>query len=285
MQHFEFKLFPQNNYMDLSLIQFGRENCSKSYSFGPAARNHYLFHFVISGKGTLYANNSSGTTDVYKINTNEGFMLFPGQVSTYIADNDEPWEYIWLEFDGFQAKAAINATGLSQDKPIYRPLSIELRELALDEMIYIIEHKEAAPLHLIGHLYLFLDYLTRSAVTSQSQNKRKNNSSHYYISEAIKFIELNYQKDISVEDIAENCGLNRNYFGKKFKEEFGKTPQEFLMRYRMTKATELLEHTQLSIGEISCDVGYNDQLHFSRAFKNTYGISPRQWRDKHSSDK
>ena len=223
-------------------------------------------------------------TKVYKIIANEGFMLFPGQVSTYIADNDEPWEYIWLEFDGFQAKAAVNATGLSQDKPIYHPLSIELRELALDEMIYIIEHKEAAPLHLIGHLYLFLDYFTRSVATSKSQNKRKNNSSHYYISEAIKFIELNYQKDITVEDIAENCGLNRNYFGKKFKEEFGKTPQEFLMRYRMIKATELLEHSQLSIGEISCAVGYNDQLHFSRAFKNTYGISPRQWRDKHSSD-
>ena len=284
MQHFEFKIFPQNNYMDLTLIQFGREICKGGYSFGPAARNHYLFHFVISGKGTLYANNSSGTTDVYKINANEGFMLFPGQVSTYIADNDEPWEYIWLEFDGFQAKAAINAIGLSQDKPIYHPLSIKLCELALDEMIYIIEQKEAAPLHLIGHLYLFLDYLTRSAVTSQSQNKRKNNSSHYYISEAIKFIELNYQKDITVEDIAENCGLNRNYFGKKFKEEFGKTPQEFLMRFRMTKATELLEHSQLSIGEISCAVGYNDQLHFSRAFKNTYGISPRQWRDKYSSD-
>lgn len=284
MQHFEFKVFPKNNYMDLTLIQFGREICKGGYSFGPAARNHYLFHFVISGKGTLYANNSSGTTDVYKINANEGFMLFPGQVSTYIADNDEPWEYIWLEFDGFQAKAAINAIGLSQDKPIYHPLSIKLCELALDEMIYIIEQKEAAPLHLIGHLYLFLDYLTRSAVTSQSQNKRKNNSSHYYISEAIKFIELNYQKDITVEDIAENCGLNRNYFGKKFKEEFGKTPQEFLMRFRMTKATELLEHSQLSIGEISCAVGYNDQLHFSRAFKNTYGISPRQWRDKYSSD-
>lgn len=284
MQHFEFKVFPQNNYMDLTLIQFGREICKGGYSFGPAARNHYLFHFVISGKGTLYANNSSGTTDVYKINANEGFMLFPGQVSTYIADNDEPWEYIWLEFDGFQAKAAINATGLSQGKPIYHPLSIELRELALDEMIYIIEHKEAAPLHLIGHLYLFLDYLTRSAATSQSQNKRKNNSSHYYISESIKFIELNYQKDITVEDIAENCGLNRNYFGKKFKEEFGKTPQEFLMRFRMTKATELLEHSQLSIGAISCAVGYNDQLHFSRAFKNTYGISPRQWRDKYNSD-
>lgn len=283
MHNFEFKIFPQNNYMDLSLIQFGREKCTNGYSFGPAARNHYLFHFVISGKGTLYACNSSGKTDVHTINTNEGFMLFPGQVSTYIADNTEPWEYIWIEFDGFQEKSAIDSTKLSHDKPVYHPLSADLCELALNEMIYIIEHKDAALLHLIGHLYLFLDYFTRSAVTGQSKNKRNNNSSNYYISEAIKFIELNYQNDITVEDIAENCGLNRNYFGKKFKEEFGKTPQEFLMRYRMTKATELLEHTELSIGEISCAVGYNDQLHFSRAFKNIFGISPRQWRDKFRS--
>lgn len=284
MQNFEFKVFPQNNYMDLSLIQFGREKCTNGYSFGPAARSHYLFHFVISGKGTLYADNSSGTTDVYTINSNEGFMLFPGQVSTYIADNTDPWEYIWLEFDGFQAKSAVDASGLSQNKPVYHPLSVELCKLTLNEMIYIIDHKEAPPLHLIGHLYLFLDYFTRSEAPGKSQNKIKNNLSHYYISEAIKFIELNYQKDITVNDIAENCGLNRTYFGKKFKEEFGKTPQEFLMRFRMTKATELLEHTQLSIGEISCAVGYNDQLHFSRAFKNTLGISPRQWRDKYSSD-
>ena len=142
--------------MDLTLIQFGRESCKGGYSFGPAARNHYLFHFVISGKGTLYADTSSGTTDVYKINANEGFMLFPGQISTYIADNNEPWEYIWLEFDGFQAKAAINATGLSQDKPIYHSLSIELRELALDEMIYIIEHKEALLCILSGIFICFL---------------------------------------------------------------------------------------------------------------------------------
>lgn len=285
MQNFEFKVFPQNNYMDLSLIQFGKEKCTNGYSFGPAARNHYLFHFVISGKGTLYADNSSGTTDAYTINANEGFMLFPGQVSTYIADNTEPWEYIWLEFDGFQAKAAVKSAGLSTDKPVYRSLSVELRKNAINEMMYIIKHKDSTSLHLIGHLYLFLDYFSRSvSTTNLSQGYEKNSSSHYYINEAIKFIELNYQKDITVNDIAENCGLNRNYFGKKFKEEFGKTPQEFLMRFRMTKATELLENTQLPIREISCAVGYNDQLHFSRAFKNTFGISPRQWRDKSGSD-
>ena len=111
MQYFEFKVFPQNNFMDLSLIQFGRSGCKNGYSFGPAARNHYLFHFVLSGKGTLYADNSSGTTETYIINSNEGFMLFPDQVTTYIADNDDPWEYIWIEFDGFKAKSAVEETG------------------------------------------------------------------------------------------------------------------------------------------------------------------------------
>lgn len=210
-------------------------------------------------------------------------MLFPDQVTTYIADNDDPWEYIWIEFDGFKAKAAVEETGLTLDNPIYRPASEELRDLVLKEMNYIIDNKDANPFNLIAHLYLFLDCFTRSAAASQLQSKKSKGASSYYINEAIRYIELNYQKDITVEDIAQNCGLNRNYFGKKFKEEFGKTPQEFLMRFRMTKATKLLENTQLSIGEISDAVGYNDQLHFSRAFKNTYGISPRQWRNTYKS--
>ena len=150
-------------------------------------------------------------------------------------------------------------------------------------MNYIIDNKDANPLNLIAHLYLFLDCFTRSVKASQLQSKKIKSASSFYINEAIRYIELNYQKNITVEDIAQNCGLNRNYFGKKFKEEFGKTPQEFLMRFRMTKATKLLENTQLSIGEISRAVGYNDQLHFSRAFKNTYGISPRQWRNTYKS--
>ena len=52
------------------------------------------------------------------------------------------------------------------------------------------------------------------------------------------------------------------------------------MNYRMVKAAELLKLTDLSIGDIANAVGYPNQLHFSRAFKNVYGISPREWRNK-----
>ena len=65
----------------------------------------------------------------------------------------------------------------------------------------------------------------------------------------------------------------------------GKTPQEFLISYRMTKATELLKLTELSIADIGNVVGYPNQLHFSRAFKNVYQVSPRQWRIEHGGGK
>ena len=51
------------------------------------------------------------------------------------------------------------------------------------------------------------------------------------------------------------------------------------MHYRMLKAAELLKLTSLSIAEIGSAIGYENQLHFSRAFKTIYGVSPREWRN------
>lgn len=271
-----FSIFPNENFVDLGLYQFGREQCHPAHSFGPASRNHYLFHYVSTGTGTLFADDSKGVTHEYQIKSGQGFMIFPGQITTYIADRELPWEYVWLEFDGLRAKEALEIAGLTQDNPVYRVRSRELRETMKDEMNYIVEHKDASPFHLIGHLYLFIDALTRSAATMKVSKGSK--LQDFYIHEALVFIENNFQNDISVEDIASVCGLNRSYFGKIFKNGTGKSPQEFLLNYRMTKAAELLKLTKLSIGDIGNAVGYPNQLHFSRAFKNIYGVSPREWR-------
>lgn len=273
-----FSVFPNENFVDLSMYQFGWERCAPSHAFGPAARNHFLFHYVISGTGTLYANDAEGISRVYQIKSGQGFMIFPHQINTYIADKDLPWEYVWIEFDGLRAKEAIEIAGLSLNAPVYRAHSHDLRETMMNEMLYIAQHGDMAPFHLIGHLYLVLDALTRSVSTMRlSKGGRLRD---FYVHEAISFIEQNFQNNISVEDIADNCGLNRSYFGKIFKEAIGRTPQEFLLSYRMTKAAELLKLTRLSIGDISKAVGYDNQLHFSRAFKNIYSISPREWRNQ-----
>lgn len=271
-----FSVFPSDNFVDLSLFQFGREKCSPAHSFGPAARNHFLFHYVISGTGRLFAYDSSGTTKEYSIRSMQGFMIFPGQITTYVADKDLPWEYVWIEFDGLRAKAIVEASGFSLDNPVYKARSKDLREEMMNEMNYIAENGSSSPLHLMGHLYLFIDYLARSTEGIKVNNGSKLRD--FYIHEALEYISHNFQNDISVEQIADMCGLNRSYFGKIFKEAVGVTPQEFLLKYRMTKAAELLKLTQLSVGEISSAVGYENQLHFSRAFKSVYEASPKKCR-------
>lgn len=278
MNNLIFSVFPSENFVDLGLYQFGRERCSPSHSFGPAARNHYLFHYVISGTGTLFADDSNGITQTHNIKSKQGFMIFPEQVTTYVADKDIPWEYIWIEFDGLRVKEIIETVGLTLDNPVYRAHSKDFREKMMDEMIYITENKDEPSFHLIGHLYLIIDYLMRSV--HQLTVPKGSRLRDFYVHEALIFIDHNFQNDISVEDMAEVCGLHRSYFGKIFKDVIGKTPQEYLLNYRMLKATELLKLTSFSIGDISNAVGYDNQLHFSRAFKKIYGCSPRDWRNK-----
>ncbi|MFR4392926.1 MAG: AraC family transcriptional regulator [Ruminococcus callidus] len=276
MQNLIFSIFPNQNFVDLGLFQFGWERCTPAHSFGPAARNHYLFHYVLSGTGTLMADDSKGVTQTYSIKSMQGFMIFPNQITTYVADKQLPWEYVWLEFDGLRVKSLLDTIGLSLDKPVYHARNKSLREDMANEMLYISRHKDESPFHLIGHLYLFLDYLLRSAADEQLEHGSK--LREFYIHEALTYIEHNFQNEITIEDIAGVCGLNRTYFGKIFKEALGKTPQEFLLNYRMLKAAELLKLTSLSIGDVGLAVGYANQMHFSRAFKNNYGISPREWR-------
>ena len=242
-----FSVFPNENFVDIGLYQYGWEQCEPSHSFGPAARNHYVFHYVISGTGT---------------------------------DQDLPWEYTWVEFDGLRAKEIVSTAGLSPDHPVYHAGSKDLRNEMMNEMLYIARHpgsSSESPFHMIGHLYLFLDYFMRSAATVRMNQSGKIRD--FYIKEALSYIEQNFQNNITIEDIAAFCGLNRSYFGKIFHDTIGKSPQEFLISYRMTKAAELLKLTSLSVADIGNAVGYPNQLHFSRAFKNVYGTSPRSWRN------
>lgn len=274
-----FNIFPNENFIDLGMFQCGREACTPCHSFGPVTRNHYLFHYVLSGTGTLIADDAKGITQTYSVRSGQGFLIFPEQITTYYADQHSPWEYSWIEFDGLRVKEALSLTDFSLNHPIYHPHSKDLQEQMVKEMNYIISHPKESSFHLLGHLYLFFDYFIQSAKSTRLTQSSK--MSDYYIQEAIHYMEQNFQNDISIEEIAAVCGINRSYLGKIFRNSIGRSPQEFLMNYRMVKATELLKLTTLSIADIGTAVGYGNPLHFSRAFKNIYGVSPREWRNEH----
>jgi AraC-like DNA-binding protein len=276
MADFSFSIFPNENFLDLRLYQYGWEQCAPLHSFGPFVRNHFLFHYVISGRGFLESTAEDGTTQRYHLEENQGFLISPGQVNTYSADKRQPWKYVWLEFDGLRVAEYLSSAGLSATQPIYTPQSLGQGEMVRDEMLYISNHPKASTLHLIGHLFLFLDELTQSSSTKREASGAQLRD--FYIQEAVTYMEKNYQRDLTVEEIADVCKLNRSYFSKLFKESVGCPPQEFLIRMRLSKATELMKTSPASIGDISSVCGYPNQLHFSRAFKKRYGMSPREWR-------
>lgn len=272
----KFHVFRDERFIDLNLYQFGWERTAPLHSYGPHARNHYLFHYVISGKGTLFANEQ-----VYEITAGHGFLVVPGQITTYRADEREPWEYTWIEFDGLRAQESLRLAGISGKEPIFTPANQEADEKLCQQMLYIVNNGTAEPTHLIGHGFLFLSQLVESSAHQRTQNVRRLRD--FYIKEALTFIEDNYHRDVSVEEIAAFCGLNRSYFGKVFRETMGESPQAFLLHYRMARAAQLLKETRLSVGEIAQQVSYDNQLHFSRAFKKVHGISPREYRQTHFS--
>lgn len=277
MDNLLFQVFSDDRFMDLTLYQYGYEKCLPLHSYGPAIRNHYLFHYVISGKGSLSVDKGDGSEN-YEIHENMGFLIEPAHINTYCADREDPWEYAWIEFDGLKAREILESAGLSTEHPIFLPQSEQAGTLLKDELFHLASSKTQSSYHLIGHLFLIMDaLLSGSSSRRKTQNGKR---TQFYTNEAIAFISANYPFSITVEDMANRLNLDRSYFGKIFRENMGQSPQEFLIRYRLSKAAELLKTTDLSIKDISVQVGYPNQLHFSRAFKNVYGLSPRSYRQK-----
>lgn len=277
MSNFSFSIFPNENFMDLRLYQYGWEQCAPLHSFGPFIRNHFLFHFIIAGQGSLDAQEEDGVRRQYRLSAGQGFLICPGQVTTYSADRNRPWTYVWLEFDGLRAAEFLEDAGLSIAQPVYNPRDPAQAEAVQREMMSIADHPDASPMHLIGHLYLFLDALILSSSTRRGV--RPGQLQDFYIQEAVTYMEKNYQNDrLTVEEVADVCRLNRSYFSRLFREKMGCPPQEFLIRLRLSKAAEMMTASRASIGAIAAMCGYINQLHFSRAFRKHYGISPREWR-------
>ena len=242
----KFHVFRDERFTDLNLYQFGWERTSPAHSYGPHARNHYLFHYIIAGHGVLQANEQE-----YAIGPGHGFLVVPGQITTYRSDEQDPWEYTWLEFDGLRAHESLTLAGIGEHRPVYTARSAEAGAALQQEMLYIVDHSDASPIHLIAHGYLFLDQLVQSS--AGRQEGREHRLRDFYIKEALVYIDHNFQRDISIEEL----------------------------HYRMARAAQLLKETRLPVGEIARQVSYDNPLHFSRAFKNVHGVSPREYRASH----
>lgn len=111
-------------------------------------------------------------------------------------------------------------------------------------------------------------------------NKDINNLNSREIESVIAYIHNNYSEDIGLDNLAEKVYLTPSYLSYVFKKEVGISLIKYITSYRMRKAKELLEKSNMKIVEICKSVGYSNVSYFCQNFKNNFGISPEKYRRK-----
>jgi len=94
-----------------------------------------------------------------------------------------------------------------------------------------------------------------------------------------EYVQNHYASDISLATLSENLGFSSSYLTKIFNKIEGTTPSKYIRDYRMSIAKQLLSEPGASVNTVSTAVGYPDPFHFSKTFKQTFGVSPSEYRD------
>jgi len=94
----------------------------------------------------------------------------------------------------------------------------------------------------------------------------------------IKYVENHYHEKIYIAELAKQCQISIYQFSRVFKREKGITFRDYLIKYRLNKACELLQESILLVGDIGFAVGFNDHSYFTRVFKQHVGVSPSDYR-------
>nr|WP_243429203.1 helix-turn-helix domain-containing protein [Defluviitalea raffinosedens] len=262
---------------DLYLVHCGQQKCPPGYTYDHKIPNEHHLHFVLDGKGVLIVHNK-----VHHIKKDDIFIIPKGVPIQYFADSEDPWEYIWVTFDGTVASNYFSYAGLSDSNPVitsaiptkvYLPLVQKI--LDANELTYANEIKR------VGYLFEILGILIEAQSALNRNKNQYDYSSDAYIDYAMQYISLNYDH-IKVSDIAKYIGINRSYLTHIFKKNLNISPQKYLLNYRLKKAAELIRTTNMSIQDIAVKVGYENPLTFSKMFKQVYGVSPKHYRYQNS---
>ena len=258
--------FPGRVLTALTVYNTGVQRCEPGYAWGPGIRDHYLLHYVIAGRGEYEAFGRR-----YAVRAGELFAIWPDGTIYYRADDADPWEYCWVGFNGPDAPLLLEQTDLSQEAPVWPVRGDDVYK----QMMQIIHAQGSLAYQaaaMTGALYQLLALLIRDRRTPPGRSAALG-----YVSDACAYVASHYHLPVSVEDIAAHVGLSRSRLYRVFRQELQLSPMEYLTRFRIRQACALLERGDFSVKAVALSVGYEDQLSFSRRFREIMGASPTAW--------
>ena len=262
----------EKELVSLSVYNVGFQNCAPLCQWGPGIRDHYLIHYIISGKGYYKVNDKT-----YTLTAGDTFLVYPNTEIIYYADENDPWEYAWVGFTGSDALLILQATDFSTKSPVIYQTA--LGDRIHRQMLHIYDARGNEFEHAVemtGRLYTMLAIFMHGASKNSEQNTFAT-----YVQKGIEYISANYSYNITVEDIANYVGLSRSHLFRSFETILGQSPKEYLTDFRMRQACYLLEHSNLSITAIANSIGFDNSLYFSKTFHKFKGMAPKEYRAMH----
>lgn len=250
----------------------GWERCTPGHTFGPAVRTHFLFHFILSGRG--YYERAGVRRE---LKAGQGFLILPGEVTCYGADRQEPWEYCWIGFDGTEVEGILRECGLGQDNLIYEDHSGGLLGREILRLVDSFGRPGVNGYTLLGQLYLSLSHMVRRPLAGEPVVRE-------YVNRALDFIHNNFSYEIGVAEIARAVGIDRTYLYRIFRKEVGQSPKEYLTRFRLRMAAGMLADPGLTVTEIALSCGFKEASQFGKQFRTAYGCCASCYRREQLQD-
>lgn len=253
----------------VSLTCAGRSQTHPGHQYGPAVRGYYVIHYIIAGKGTFRVD---GVT--YHLHAGQGFLIHPNARSFYVADAQEPWQYVWLGFTGVAADQLVSAAGFSLQEPTYEVAQDETPLIASVQRVLDRPRDNIADsLWRTGQLYQFF-----GIIAGTHKMGRAASVSNPYINAALTTIRERIAEPLTVAQLAASVGVNRSYFSSLFTATVGVTPVQYINDFRLTMACHYLEASPLPIQAIAARCGYARPEALTHHFKAQYGLAPRDYR-------
>ena len=157
--------------VSLSVYNVGYQLCDAGYQWGPGIRDHYLIHYVISGKGTYEVNN-----ETHFLSAEDAFLVYPNTEIIYRADAKTPWEYAWVGFTGSDAATILQATDFSRKHPCIH--AVPNGEEVKRQLLHIYDARGNGFEHAVemtGRLY------TTLALFLKSSTQKRNAVGFYFV--------------------------------------------------------------------------------------------------------
>lgn len=245
----------------------GQEQCSSGHAWGPAVRPHYLLHVILSGEGIFQYEQHT-----YRLKAGDAFLIRPLKSHFYQADETNPWQYVWVGFDGSITDELLNQTAF-QDSPVYVAGSANACEEIL-KLAATFENSDRNSMELLALLLQVFAKMPAKLTTHASTHDE-----HYYQT-AIEYIHQNYTYDVKIQDIANYVGIDRTYLYKIFMREGNLSPKQYLIQYRIRAAAKLLQTQKYTVTETAYSCGFHDSAAFCSHFRHQTGLTPRQYKER-----